>query len=284
MTNVLVTGSNGQLGSLISENSVNHSEYNFIFCDKSNLDITNHSLVRQFILKYNINIIINCAAYTNVEKAESEKNIANKINHLAVANLAKLSKKYSVSLIHISTDYVFDGNNIIPYLETDIPNPKSVYGLTKLKGERAIQSINPKNSIIIRTSWLYSKLGNNFLNKMIELAKIKNEISVVSDLTGSPTNSYDLANVILSILSKIKNVNVEVFHFSNEGACSWYDFANMIFQLKKIKIKVNPINSIDFISIAERPKYSVLNTNKISKYFDVEIHCWKESLTRSLNE
>ena len=284
MTNVLVTGSNGQLGSLISENSVNHSEYNFIFCDKSNLDITNHSLVRQFILKYNINIIINCAAYTNVEKAESEKNIADKINHLAVANLAKLSKKYSVSLIHISTDYVFDGNNIIPYLETDIPNPQSVYGLTKLKGERAIQSINPKNSIIIRTSWLYSKLGNNFVNKMIELAKIKNEISVVSDLTGSPTNSYDLANVILSILSKIKNVNVEVFHFSNEGACSWYDFANMIFQLKKIKIKVNPINSIDFISIAERPKYSVLNTNKISKYFDVEIHCWKESLTRSLNE
>ena len=189
-----------------------------------------------------------------------------------------------MSLIHISTDYVFDGNNIIPYLETDIPNPQSVYGLTKLKGERAIQSINPKNSIIIRTSWLYSKLGNNFVNKMIELAKIKNEISVVSDLTGSPTNSYDLANVILSILSKIKNVNVEVFHFSNEGACSWYDFANMIFQLKKIKIKVNPINSIDFISIAERPKYSVLNTNKISKYFDVEIHCWKESLTRSLNE
>ena len=240
MNNILVTGCNGQLGSELKELVSNYQDYNFLFTDIKELDITNHTDVADFIYRNNINIIINCAAYTAVDKAESEPEISNAINNLAVANFARISKKKNIKLIHISTDYVFDGKNHKPYVETDIPNPQSVYGQTKLDGELAIQKINPTNSIILRTSWVYSRFGNNFVKTMLRLAENRDEISVVSDQMGSPTNAYDLAHVILAIIPKIKNKDVELFHYSNEGVTNWYEFAKAIFKITQTKIKVIP--------------------------------------------
>ena len=246
MNKILVTGSKGQLGSEIIELSVTYPNYNFVFTDLEKLDVTNHSAVAAFIESNNINVIINCAAFTAVDKAESEPVLSDSINHLAVANFAQIAKDKNIKLIHISTDYVFDGINYKPYIEKDVPNPKSVYGLTKLNGEQAMKQINPSNSIIIRTSWVYSKFGNNFVKTMLRLAETRDEISVVSDQIGSPTNAADLANTILNILPKINNQTVEVFHYSNLGVASWYDFAKAIFEITNITIKVNAIETIQY--------------------------------------
>ena len=278
MNNILVTGGNGQLGSEIREISHNYLDYNFFFTEISDLDITDHKAVKGFVEINKINIIINCAAYTSVDKAESEPELSDAINNLAVANFAHIAKKKSIKLIHISTDYVFDGTNHKPYLETDIPNPQSVYGQTKLFGEIALQKINPPNSIIIRTSWVYSKFGNNFVKTMLDLAKTRGEINVVADQIGSPTNAADLASCILTILPKIKNYLVEVYNYSNEGVCSWYDFSKAIFELKKLSIKVNPIEGSQFPSAAKRPFYSVLNKTKIKNKYGIEIPYWRTSL------
>jgi dTDP-4-dehydrorhamnose reductase len=278
MNNILITGANGQLGSELREIAPMYPEYNFLFTDVKDLDIINHSSVNEFIKINKINVIINCAAFTAVDKSESEPELANSINHLAVSNFAKLSRDNNIKLIHISTDYVFDGKNYKPYIETDKPNPKCVYGQTKLAGELAIQKINPANSVIIRTSWVYSKFGNNFVKNMLHLASEKDEISVVSDQIGTPTNAADLASTILTILPKIKNKNVELFHYSNEGVCSWYDFSKSIFELNKQVIKVKPIESSQYPTPAERPFYSVLNKEKIKKMYDIKIPHWKESL------
>ena len=284
MNNILVTGSNGQLGSELKEIAPNFPDYNFLFTDASDLDITVHDEVREFIERNNINFIINCAAYTAVDKAESEPELADAINHLAVANFAQIAKNKKIKLIHISTDYVFDGSTHKPYLETDTPNPQSVYGKTKLDGELAMQQINPVNSIITRTSWVYSKFGNNFVKTMLRLAESRDEISVVTDQIGSPTNAADLANAILKILPKICNETVEIFHYSNEGVCSWYDFANVIFEIKEIAVKVNPIESKLYPTPAERPFYSVLNKEKIKEYYQVEIPFWKKSLDNCITK
>ena len=282
MINILVTGANGQLGSEIREIAPNYQGYNFLFTDVDDLEITNHKAVKEFIECNEFNIIINCAAYTAVDKAESEPEIADKINHLAVKNFAKLSKDNSIKLIHISTDYVFDGNNDKPYTETDKPNPQTVYGKTKLNGELAIQQINPVNSIIIRTSWVYSKYGNNFVKTMLRLAETREEISVVSDQIGSPTNAADLAKAILTILPKIKNETVEVFHYSNEGICSWFDFAKAIFQIKGLHIKIKSISSINYPTSSNRPKFSLLNNFNIKKKFQLITYTWTESLRNFL--
>ena len=279
MNNILVTGSNGQLGSELKEITPNFPDYNFLFTDVSDLDITAHDEVRAFIERNNINIIINCAAYTAVDKAEYEPELADSINHLAVDNLAKIAKQNNIKFIHISTDYVFDGNSQRPYNENDIPNPQSVYGQTKLDGELAMQKINPANSIIIRTSWLYSKHGNNFVKTMLKLAETKSEISVVSDQIGSPTSAVDLAAAIFTILPKIKNNSVEIFHYSNEGLCSWYDFAKEIFRIKNIKTLVNAVKTSEFPMLVKRPTYSVLDKSKIKTRFDLEITSWKDSLS-----
>ena len=278
MNNILVTGANGQLGSEIREIALDYNEYTFLFTDVSDLDITNHSAVLEFILNNKIDIIINCAAYTDVDKAESEPELSNAINHIAVANFAKISKENNIKLIHISTDYVFDGINHKPYTETDEPNPKSIYGLTKLDGELAILRINPRNSIIIRTSWVYSKFGNNFVKTMLRIAESRDEISVISDQLGSPTNAADLASIILNILPKIINKNVEVFHYSNEGVCTWYDFTKSIFEIKEISLKVNPIKTFQYPTEAKRPSYSVLSKRKIRDKFQIEIPNWRNSL------
>jgi dTDP-4-dehydrorhamnose reductase len=278
MNNILVTGSNGQLGSEIREIALNHSEYNFLFTDFSDLDITNHIEVSELIKNNKINVIINCAAYTAVDKAESEPELSNAINHLATANLARLSRDNNIKLIHISTDYVFDGTNHKPYVETDIPSPQSIYGKTKLDGEIEMQQINPANSVIIRTSWVYSKFGNNFVKTMLRIAETRDEISVVADQIGTPTNASDLGKAILTILPLIKNKNVEVFHYSNEGVCSWYDFVKTIFEIKGINCNVLPITSDQFPTAAKRPHFSLLNKKKIKTMFQIEVPYWKDSL------
>ena len=278
MNNILVTGSDGQLGSELRTIALDFPEYNLFFTNRINLDITDHIAVKLFIESNKINAIINCAAYTAVDKAELEPALADAINHLAVANFAKLSKENNIKLIHISSDYVFDGNSKKPYIETDTPNPQSVYGQTKLDGELAVQKINPANSIIIRTAWLYSKFGNNFVKKMLRLGKTRREISVVSDQIGTPTNAADLALAILKILPRLENTSVELFHYSNEGVCSWYDFALEIFKIRAIKTVVNTVKTSELPTLVKRPTYSVLNKAKIKTFFDIAVPFWKDSL------
>ena len=278
MNNILVTGGNGQLGSELRDIAPNYQDYNFLFTDVKDLNITNHNAVATFIESNNINVIINCAAYTAVDKAEQQKDVANAINHLAVANFAQIAKDNNIRLIHISTDYVFDGTNHKPYAETDTPNPQSVYGKTKLDGELAMQQMNPANSIIIRTSWVYSKFGNNFVKTMLRLAETRDVISVVADQIGTPTNAADLAKAILNILPQISNETVEVFHYSNEGVCSWYDFAKAIFDINELDIKVTPIESAQYPTPAERPFYSLMNKSKIQREYNIEVPYWKYSL------
>lgn len=277
MNNILVTGGNGQLGSELKEITPNFPDFNFLFTDVKELDITDHKAVKNFIENNNINVIINCAAYTAVDKAEAVPELADAINHLAVANFAQIAKDKNIKLIHISTDYVFDGTNHKPYVETDTPNPQSVYGKTKLDGELAMRKINHANSIIIRTSWVYSRFGNNFVKTMLRLAETKDEISVVSDQVGTPTNAADLALAILTILPQIENNSPEIYHYSNEGVCSWFDFVKAIFEIKGITIKVNPICSAQYPTPAKRPYYSVLSKNKIKNKYCLTIQHWLDS-------
>ena len=283
MFNVLVTGANGQLGSELNSLVLNYPKYTFYFTDVKELDITNHIAVKGYLKKYDINIIINCAAYTAVDKAESEVELANKINHLSVKNFAELSKEMNIKMIHISTDYVFDGTNFKPYVETDHPNPQSIYGKTKLDGERLMMEINPNNSIIIRTSWVYSSYGNNFVKTMLRLGKEKESLGVIYDQIGTPTYARDLAKVILDILPQINNKSVQLLHYSNEGACSWLDFAKAIFELQEISCKVNPILTSAYPTAAKRPYYSILDKTKIKNEFDLKIPYWRDSLIACLD-
>ena len=283
MNNILVTGSNGQLGSELKVLSTNHKEYNFFFETRDTLDITNEKDIEKFIKTNNINIIINTAAYTAVDKAEDDEKNALDINYKAVRNLASLAKTSNVKLIHISTDYVFDGSNFKPYKEDDKTNPQGVYGQTKLEGEIAIKQINPKNSIIIRTSWVYSSFGSNFVKTMLRLGKERDELGVIFDQVGTPTYARDLAQSILDIVPKLENNVVEIYHYSNEGVCSWYDFAKSIFELSSIECKVNAIETKDYPTPAQRPHYSVLNKSKIKNDFRLLTPYWRDSLIKCLD-
>ena len=284
MSNILVTGGNGQLGSELKDLTNLYPNDTFIFTDMAELDICKHKVVEEFIIKNNINIIINCAAHTAVDKAEEQFELANAINNLAVQNFARIAKECTIKLIHISTDYVFDGANHQPYTETDAPNPQSVYGKTKLDAEIAIQEINPANTIIIRTSWVYSSYGNNFVKTMLRLGKEKDELGIIFDQIGTPTYAGDLAKAILEILPKLNNDKVEIYHYSNEGVCSWYDFAQAIFEIENISVKVNAIESTQYPTLAKRPFYSVMNKAKIEKVFNVEVPYWKYSLSSCLEK
>jgi dTDP-4-dehydrorhamnose reductase len=281
--NILVTGSNGQLGSELRELSSNYP-YNFFFTDVNDLDISKETDIKKYVNEKDIDLIINCAAYTAVDKAGEEKEKADLVNHKAVKYLANTIKEKSIPLIHISTDYVFDGKNYKPYVEDDKVNPQNVYGVTKLKGEEAFKA-SEANGIIIRTSWVYSSYGHNFVKTMLKL-KDRDELGVVYDQIGTPTYAKDLAHTILEIinknLEKLKNKNAEIYHFSNEGVISWYDFAKAIFEIENIDIKVNPIESRDYPTPAIRPHYSVLNKNKIKNEFNITIPYWKESLKECL--
>ncbi|MBK2028589.1 dTDP-4-dehydrorhamnose reductase [Francisella noatunensis] len=280
--NVLVTGSSGQLGSelkeLVSSSKLEIQNYTFIFADSKLLDITEHESVRRFIIDNNIEAIINCAAYTAVDKAETDIEMADKINHLAVANISMVAKEHDVKLVHISTDYVFDGQNYKPYIEADATNPQGVYGATKLAGEQAILDINPKNSIIIRTSWVYSYYGNNFVKTMLRLGRERDTLGVVYDQVGTPTYAKDLAKVILEILPKNQNSKFKIYNYSNEGVISWYDFTKEIMVIANVDCQVNPIETKDYPTPAKRPHYSVLNKSKIKSDFNIEIPYWKDSL------
>jgi dTDP-4-dehydrorhamnose reductase len=281
MNNVLVTGSNGQVGSEIQELSKEY-DYNFFFTDREGLDITNIKALNDFIESNNINTIINCAAYTAVDKAEEDELNADKINHLAVKYLAEISKNKNIKLIHISTDYVFDGKNYKPYSEEDMTKPNGVYGKTKLDGENAMIDINPLNSIIIRTSWVYSSFGANFVKTMLRLGKNKDELGVIFDQVGTPTYARDLGKAILDILSKVDNRKVEIYNYSNEGVLSWYDFAKEIMRMAKLDCTINPIETKEYPTPASRPHYSILNKSKIKKDFGTMIPYWKDSLDECL--
>lgn len=275
--NVLVTGSNGQLGSEIKELS-NLYSYNFFFTNRTNIDITNKDNIKDFCQTNNINVIINCAAYTAVDKAESDIENADLVNRKAVKKLAIVSSELNIKLIHISTDYVFDGKNFKPYKEEFQTNPQSIYGKTKLDGEKELINVNPKNSIIIRTSWVYSFYGNNFVKTMLRLGKEKESLGVIFDQVGTPTYAAHLAKIILDIIPNIKNNKVEIYNYSNEGVLSWYDFAKEIMKMAKLNCKINPIETFQYPTPAVRPHFSVLNKAKIKAMFNVEIPYWKDGL------
>ena len=275
--NILVTGSNGQLGSEIKSISSDYS-YNFFFTDRNNIDITSKDSIKEFCQTNSINVIINCAAYTAVDKAQSDIENADLVNRKAVKKLSIVAKELNIKLIHISTDYVFDGKNFKPYVEEFQTNPQSVYGKTKLDGENEIRDINPLNSIIIRTSWVYSYYGNNFVKTMLRLGKEKEELGVIFDQIGTPTYAKDLAKIILDIVPQIDNQKVEIYNYSNEGVLSWYDFAKEIMKMAKLNCKINPIETYQYPTPAKRPHFSLLNKNKIKSTFNIEIPYWKDGL------
>lgn len=274
--NILVTGSNGQLGSEIQLQAPLHKGWHFFFTDVEELDITKPEDIRTFIRKNNINFIINCAAFTAVDKAESQEELCDRLNHKAPGFLAEAIQEAGGSLIHISTDYVFDGTNHIPYKENVPTCPNSVYGHTKLKGEQAVTAACP-SAVIIRTAWLYSIFGNNFVKTMIRLGKEKEELGVIFDQIGTPTYAADLAKVILEIIKKSPIPGI--YHFSNEGVCSWYDFTKTIHRLAGINdCRIKPLHTEEYPTPAKRPHYSVLDKTKIKKTFDIDIPWWEDSL------
>jgi dTDP-4-dehydrorhamnose reductase len=279
--NILVTGSNGQLGSEIKELATNYKKVDFIFKDLPELDICNFKALQAFIIDHNINAVINCAAYTAVDKAEEESIIATKVNYEGVLNIVNALQTVNGKLIHISTDYVFDGNNFLPYKELDPVSPIGVYGETKRAGELAVHD-SDIDSIVIRTSWLYSSYGNNFVKTMLRLGNEKENLGVIFDQVGTPTYARDLAKTCLEILTGVNSVKISkngnLYHYSNEGVASWYDFAISIMELGGENCKVKPIQTKDYPTLAKRPQYSVLNKSKIKTDFKIEIPYWRDSL------
>ncbi len=289
---VLVTGANGQLGQAIQSISEKHPQVDFVFCDSSFLDITNLINVNQVFNQVKPDYCINAAAYTAVDKAETETEKAYLINVAGAKNLAEACKEYNTILLHVSTDFVFDGSMTSlyeksGYTEEDIPNPTGVYGQTKLDGEKAIQETFD-NYFIIRTSWVYSKFANNFMKTMLRLGSERDSLSVVNDQIGTPTNAVDLADALIKIIlytEYSRNVsssdsNFGIYNFSNEGQCSWYDFANKIFEENNITIDLKPIPTTSYPTPAKRPAFSVLDKTKIKRVFGLQINKWEDSLQK----
>jgi len=287
---ILVTGKNGQLGRSI-QNIVNtdtkignnQSPNDFIFVGREDLDLSSESSISYYFGNNDkFDLIINCAAFTQVDKAEQEAELANQINHLAVKQLASIASNQQSKLIHISTDYVFDGESNKPYLETDTPNPINAYSKTKLAGEKALQTLMPMNALVIRASWLYSEYGNNFVSTMLKLGKERDELSVVNDQMGSPTYAADLADAILEIIKHKKfreeGQTTQIYHYSNEGEISWHEFAKEIFKIEKIECKVNPVISQQYPTPAKRPRNTSMNKDKIVEVFNIKTSNWKSSL------
>jgi len=290
---ILVTGKNGQLGRSIykivnTANGDNLPPNEFIFVGREELDLSSESSISHYFDSNDrFDVIINCAAYTAVDKAEEEQELANQVNHLAVKKLANIANEQKAKLVHVSTDYVFDGAGGKPYKETDKTNPINVYGKTKLAGEKALQAIMLTNAIIIRTSWVYSEYGNNFVKTMLNLGKERDELNVVSDQIGSPTYATDLAETILKIIDNKNYQNkeqlTEIYHYSNEGEISWYDFTKEIFKLAKIDCKVSPITTEQYPTPAKRPKSALMDKEKIVEKFSIKTSYWKETLCSCIN-
>jgi dTDP-4-dehydrorhamnose reductase len=281
---VLITGSNGQLGSEIRKLSSDFPKMDFIYTDIAELDLTNINQIENLFKEFEFDVCINCAAYTAVDKAEDDKDLAMLVNAEAVENLARTCNKYNSLLIHISTDYVFSGKHYMPYVEEDKVSPDSFYGLTKLEGEKAALK-NCDKTVVVRTSWLYSAFGNNFVKTMIRLGNERDEIGVVADQIGTPTHAADLARAVLKIANSYDaKYSNEIYHYSNEGAISWYDFAKAIMRIEGIDCNVKAIESKDFPAKANRPFYSVLNKAKIKNHYSVAVPYWEDSLRNMLNE
>ena len=281
MKNILITGANGQLGNEMRVLSAEHPEYAYFFTDVEELNICNEQAVMDFVEDHKIHVIVNCAAYTAVDNAEDNVELCAKLNADAVGYLAKAAEANGAEFIQISTDYVFDGTAHTPYVETEPTCPNSVYGRTKLEGEQNALSFCNR-SMVIRTAWLYSTFGNNFVKTMIRLGKERDSLGVIFDQIGTPTYARDLARAIFAAISQ--GVVPGVYHFSNEGVCSWYDFALEIMSQSHLSCKVNPIESKDYKTPAPRPHYSVLNKQKIKQRFNITIPHWKESLEQCLKQ
>jgi len=273
---ILVTGANGQLGKELKKLAPDLPQFEFIFLSKEDLPIHHFEMVRQYFKVYHPAYLINCAAYTAVDRAESEKERAFQINGEAVGVLAAVCKEHDCKLIHISTDYVFDGTASVPYKEDSPTNPQSVYGASKLEGEKQAVQFNP-DSLIIRTSWVYSEFGKNFVLTMLKLLHEKEEINVVNDQQGSPTYAADLAEAILQIIS-LGNWQPGIYHYCNDGVISWYNFAVAIKELTGSSCKINPIPTSQYPTAAKRPVYSALNSGKIQRTFNIILKDWKKSL------
>ena len=281
MMNVLVTGSNGQLASCIKDLAKRDTSLNFIYTDYQELDICDLNQIESFFKSnQKIDYCINCAAYTAVDKAESDVEKAFEINATGPKNLAQVCSEFDTILIQVSTDFVFDGEKTEPYVETDVANPISVYGASKLQGEVEIKKIFKKH-FIIRTSWLYSEHGNNFMKTMLRLAETRDEISVVSDQIGTPTYAGDLAEVILKIV-RSKNTNFGLYHYSNDGVASWYDFAEAIFKASNTEIRLNAIKTEAYPTPAKRPVYSVMDKTKIKSVLKMKTLDWQDSLKKAI--
>ena len=284
---ILITGANGQLGQCFRQLAARNRHWQFIFVDIGELDITDRRAVFAFFKKHPVQWCINCAAYAAVDKAESEPALARKVNVDGARNLAAACAWLGVPIIHFSTDYVYHSRQNVPFREDDPVSPKAVYARTKLAGDRAVLKANPL-AMVIRTSWLYSLYGQNFLITMLRLGAERPAIGVVFDQVGTPTYAPDLAAAVLQIIQKVENGQVEraliagIWHYSNEGVTSWYDFAKAIFEIKKLPCRVNAIESKDFPTPVERPPYSVLNKGKIKEAFGLEIPWWRESLNKCL--
>lgn len=281
MAKLLITGANGQLGSEIRDLATNDNINSYIFTDIDELDITDLDAVCNYIQIHKPDFIINCAAYTAVDKAEDDIELCSKINYLAVENIAKGAKRVGAKVIHVSTDYVYGGDSSTPYVESDATEPKSVYGSTKLKGEMILIDILPEDSITIRTSWLYSTYGKNFVKTMIILGKERASLNVVSDQRGTPTYAKDLAKAIMQIANADKFI-AGIYNYSNEGECTWYDFACEIHKIAGVECVVNPISTNEYPTKAKRPAYSVLDKSKIKRTFGLNIPNWKESLNECI--
>lgn len=276
---ILVTGSKGQLGRSLSKITETNKEYNFVFIDKEEADITSKEAMEALFSQYDFFAVLHFAAYTAVDRAESQQEACELVNHKATEQIAKLCNQHSAKLLYISTDYVFDGTQPTPYLPTDTPNPLSVYGKTKLLGEQTVLA-NCKQSIIVRTSWLYSEFGNNFVKTMRRLGSEKTEIGVVFDQVGSPCYATDLAKAVMKLTDK--EFKGQIFHFSNEGVCSWYDFARKTLQLSGLKCKVKPITTAEYPTAAARPSFSLLNKSDIKAFLSIDIPHWEDSLAECI--
>ncbi len=278
--NLLITGANGQLGSEIKHLSNQYPNYQFHFCDRQALDITDKAAIKQILDQYAIDMVINCAAYTQVDKAETEEEQAYAINATAVGYLARHCKERGIVLLHISTDFVFDGNKRSPYLETDEVNPIGVYAASKLKGEQILQEIAPA-FLIIRTSWVFSSFGKNFVKTIRRLGASREELNVVDDQQGRPTYARDLAQTLLTIIGQLETKHYgQIYHFANEGGTTWFGFAKAIMQQSNLACVVQPIPTSGYPTPAKRPAYSVLDTQKVSSTFALSIPHWEDALER----
>ncbi len=287
MASILVTGSNGQVGQELNALTAQFENFDFVFVDVAEMDITNPESVQAYFTKHNFDYCINCAAFTAVDKAETEKDLAYAVNVEGVKNLATSCVLHQTQLIQISTDYVYHNNQNTPFKEGNETNPQGVYAATKLQGDEVAQQILPM-STVIRTSWVYSTFGHNFVKTMIRLGTERDTLGIIFDQIGTPTYAHDLALAMLTIIQKVENGDIDkakmagVFHYSNEGVTSWYDFAKAIFRIENIECKVNAIETKDYPTPAKRPPFSLLNKHKIKTTFEIEVPHWEESLAKCL--